>query len=211
MIRHASVTARNLTARTMPDQARNAQWSEWPGDAVRCKGAGHALAPLVGRGRGGVSRAALRSTPFTQTLSAQGGEVRARPLMSPLSARLRALYDPAGARFVELPVLHPADPFLETAGEDIRRRMFVTEGPHGRAAGAPAGLHHPRLPDASRRATPARRATPMRAWSSAVTTGLAGAAGDRLRGFRATATGSRPTRRRWRSRSPARRGRGAGR
>jgi ATP phosphoribosyltransferase regulatory subunit len=27
--------------------------------------------------------------------------------------------------------LHPADPFLETAGEDIRRRMFVTEGPAG--------------------------------------------------------------------------------
>jgi ATP phosphoribosyltransferase regulatory subunit len=30
-----------------------------------------------------------------------------------------------------VPVLHPADPFLETAGEDIRRRMFVTEGPQG--------------------------------------------------------------------------------
>jgi ATP phosphoribosyltransferase regulatory subunit len=47
------------------------------------------------------------------------------------SARLRALYDRAGARWVELPVLHPADPFLETAGEDIRRRMFVTEGSRG--------------------------------------------------------------------------------
>jgi ATP phosphoribosyltransferase regulatory subunit len=32
---------------------------------------------------------------------------------------------------VEAPVLHPADPFLETAGEDIRRRMFVTEGRTG--------------------------------------------------------------------------------
>ncbi len=48
-----------------------------------------------------------------------------------LSTRLRALYSAAGARFVEVPVLHPADPFLETAGEDIRRRMFVTEGPQG--------------------------------------------------------------------------------
>jgi ATP phosphoribosyltransferase regulatory subunit len=47
------------------------------------------------------------------------------------SARLRALYEAAGARWHELPVLHPADPFLETAGEDIRRRMFVTEGPAG--------------------------------------------------------------------------------
>src|SRR5262249_4205874 len=44
---------------------------------------------------------------------------------------LRALFDRAGARFVDVPVLHPADPFLETAGEDIRRRMFVTEGPQG--------------------------------------------------------------------------------
>lgn len=47
------------------------------------------------------------------------------------SSRLRALYDQAGAHWVELPVLHPADPFLETAGEDIRRRMFVTEGAQG--------------------------------------------------------------------------------
>jgi ATP phosphoribosyltransferase regulatory subunit len=44
---------------------------------------------------------------------------------------LRALFESAGAKFVELPVLHPAEPFLETAGEDIRRRMFVTEGPTG--------------------------------------------------------------------------------
>jgi ATP phosphoribosyltransferase regulatory subunit len=51
-------------------------------------------------------------------------------MVSTLS-RLRALFDDAGAHFIELPVLHPADPFLETAGEDIRRRMFVTEGPTG--------------------------------------------------------------------------------
>lgn len=48
-----------------------------------------------------------------------------------LSARLRVLFEAAGARFIEVPVLHPADPFLETAGEDIRRRIFVTEGPTG--------------------------------------------------------------------------------
>ena len=89
--------------------------------------------------------------------------------MSPLSARLRALYDAAGARFVEVPVLHPADPFLETAGEDIRKRMFVTEGPQGeRLALRPdftipvCLMHLPR--------NPARPATPMRGWSSAVTT-----------------------------------------
>ena len=51
--------------------------------------------------------------------------------MSPLSSRLRALYENAGAQFIDVPVLHPADPFLETAGEDIRRKMFVTEGPQG--------------------------------------------------------------------------------
>jgi ATP phosphoribosyltransferase regulatory subunit len=52
--------------------------------------------------------------------------------MSPsLSTRLRALYESAGATFIDIPVLHPADPFLETAGEDVRRRMFVTEGPQG--------------------------------------------------------------------------------
>jgi len=49
----------------------------------------------------------------------------------PAFERLRTLFDSAGARFVDVPVLHPADPFLETAGEDIRRRMFVTEGPQG--------------------------------------------------------------------------------
>jgi ATP phosphoribosyltransferase regulatory subunit len=55
----------------------------------------------------------------------------ARLVMVDVSTRLRALYDKAGARWIELPVLHPADPFLETAGEDIRRRMFVTEGAQG--------------------------------------------------------------------------------
>jgi ATP phosphoribosyltransferase regulatory subunit len=44
---------------------------------------------------------------------------------------LRPLLESAGARWLELPVLYPADPFLETAGEDIRRRMFVTEGQSG--------------------------------------------------------------------------------
>jgi ATP phosphoribosyltransferase regulatory subunit len=50
---------------------------------------------------------------------------------SPSSGRLRAFLEAAGARWIELPILHPADPFLETAGEDIRRRMFVTEARSG--------------------------------------------------------------------------------
>ncbi|SEP64352.1 ATP phosphoribosyltransferase regulatory subunit [Faunimonas pinastri] len=62
--------------------------------------------------------------------------------------RLKALFDAVGAEWLDLPVLHPADPFLETAGEDIRRRMFVTEGPTGERLALrpdftiPVCLHH---------------------------------------------------------------------
>jgi ATP phosphoribosyltransferase regulatory subunit len=62
--------------------------------------------------------------------------------------RLRALFEAAGAHWLEIPVLHPADPFLETAGEDIRRKMFVTEGPTGERLALrpdftiPVCLHH---------------------------------------------------------------------
>ena len=67
---------------------------------------------------------------------------------SPATGRLRALFEAAGARWLDLPVLHPADPFLETAGEDIRRRMFVTEGRTGERLALrpdftiPVCLHH---------------------------------------------------------------------
>ncbi len=44
---------------------------------------------------------------------------------------LARLFADAGATWLDLPVLHPVDPFLETAGEDIRRRIFVTEGATG--------------------------------------------------------------------------------
>ncbi|MBK1622801.1 ATP phosphoribosyltransferase regulatory subunit [Afifella marina] len=61
---------------------------------------------------------------------------------------LRPLFEEAGGHLLELPVLHAADPFLETAGEDIRRRMFVTEGPSGERLALrpdftiPVCLHH---------------------------------------------------------------------
>ena len=45
--------------------------------------------------------------------------------------RLARLFEFAGATWLDLPVLHPVDPFLEAAGEDIRRRIFVTEGASG--------------------------------------------------------------------------------
>lgn len=47
------------------------------------------------------------------------------------AGRLRPLFEAAGATWLELPVLQPAEAFLETAGEEVRRRMFVTEGRRG--------------------------------------------------------------------------------
>lgn len=36
-----------------------------------------------------------------------------------------------GAEMVEVPVIQPADPFLDMAGEDLRRRIFLTESETG--------------------------------------------------------------------------------
>ncbi|WP_350333080.1 ATP phosphoribosyltransferase regulatory subunit [Coralliovum pocilloporae] len=47
-------------------------------------------------------------------------------------ADLRRLLSEAGYGFVEPAILHPADLFLEVAGEDIRRRVFTTEGADGK-------------------------------------------------------------------------------
>lgn len=41
------------------------------------------------------------------------------------------LFVEAGADLVSPPILQPADVFLDTAGEDIRRRLFVTTGADG--------------------------------------------------------------------------------
>lgn len=71
----------------------------------------------------------------------------ARPA-DPVCGRLRDLFEDAGATWLDLPVLQPADAFLETAGEDIRRRMFVTEGGRGERLALrpdftiPVCLHH---------------------------------------------------------------------
>ena len=53
------------------------------------------------------------------------------PATTNAGGRLARLFAGAGATWLDLPVLHPVDPFLETAGEDIRRRIFVTEGATG--------------------------------------------------------------------------------
>lgn len=41
------------------------------------------------------------------------------------------LFAEAGAAIVSPSILQPADAFLDTVGEDIRRRLFITEGPDG--------------------------------------------------------------------------------
>ena len=42
-----------------------------------------------------------------------------------------ALFTERGADLVDVPVLQPADPFLDMAGEDLRRRIFLTESDTG--------------------------------------------------------------------------------
>ncbi len=44
-----------------------------------------------------------------------------------------ALLAERGAAAVEVPILQPADPFLDMAGEDLRRRIFLTESETGAA------------------------------------------------------------------------------
>ena len=45
---------------------------------------------------------------------------------------LVASYMRAGYARIEPPVLQPAEPFLDLGGEDIRRRMYLTDDPDGR-------------------------------------------------------------------------------
>lgn len=65
-----------------------------------------------------------------------------------MKSDLKSLMTNAGATWLELPVLHPVDPFLETAGEEIRRRLYIAEGSHGEPLALrpdftiPTGLYH---------------------------------------------------------------------
>ena len=43
------------------------------------------------------------------------------------AATLLAQYEGAGYRRIDPPILQPAEPFLDLSGEDIRRRMYLTE------------------------------------------------------------------------------------
>ncbi|KQZ15715.1 ATP phosphoribosyltransferase regulatory subunit [Mesorhizobium sp. Root554] len=50
-----------------------------------------------------------------------------------ISDAIEALFAMRGAALVDVPVLQPADPFLDMAGEDLRRRIFLTESETGRS------------------------------------------------------------------------------
>jgi ATP phosphoribosyltransferase regulatory subunit len=50
----------------------------------------------------------------------------------PRAQALVGSYVRAGYTQIEPPVLQPAEPFLDLSGEDIRRRMFLTNDPDGR-------------------------------------------------------------------------------
>ncbi len=72
-------------------------------------------------------------------------------------ASLRALLEQAGYTFVEPPILHDATVFVEVAGEDLRRRMFLTSADGAELAlrpdyTIPVCLHHLATGAATRKA-----------------------------------------------------------
>ena len=96
------------------------------------------------------------------------------------------------------PVLQPADPFLDMAGEDLRRRIFLTESETGETLCLRPGIHHPRLPRPHRQ--PRRHAAPLflsRRGVSPAPRGRQRVLPGRHRGSRRAATPPRPMRARW--------------
>ncbi|BCH34575.1 ATP phosphoribosyltransferase regulatory subunit [Mesorhizobium sp. L-8-10] len=67
-------------------------------------------------------------------LPLKGGESGV-PLMTPrypaFAPDIQKLFAERGAVAVDVPVIQPADPFLDMAGEDLRRRIFLTESETG--------------------------------------------------------------------------------
>ncbi|QWK79326.1 MULTISPECIES: ATP phosphoribosyltransferase regulatory subunit [Brucella/Ochrobactrum group] len=50
---------------------------------------------------------------------------------SSVLSTLRGQLDAREAELVDIPLIQPADPFLDMAGEDLRRRIFLTENENG--------------------------------------------------------------------------------
>ncbi len=78
--------------------------------------------------------------------------------MSEFYESLRRLFSDAGYAFVEPPIVHPASVFVELAGEDLRRRLFLTSAADGTELALrpdytiPVCLHHLATGAAKRRA-----------------------------------------------------------
>lgn len=51
--------------------------------------------------------------------------------MPTFAADIRAFFDARATDLVDVAIIQPADPFLDTAGEDLRRRIFLTESETG--------------------------------------------------------------------------------
>lgn len=50
-----------------------------------------------------------------------------------IAPALLGLFEERQAELVDVPIIQPADPFLDMAGEDLRRRIFLTESETGEA------------------------------------------------------------------------------
>ncbi len=74
-------------------------------------------------------------------------------MSSNITSKLETFFAERGCVAPEIAILQPADPFLETAGEDLRRRVFITENEVGDALclrpefTIPACLHHLASPE----------------------------------------------------------------
>src|SRR5690606_39558334 len=53
------------------------------------------------------------------------------PRYPAIAADIAKLFAARGADLVDVPILQPADPFLDMAGEALRRRIFLTESETG--------------------------------------------------------------------------------
>src|SRR5690606_19527417 len=53
------------------------------------------------------------------------------PRYPAIAADIAKLFAARGADLVDVPIIQPADPFLDMAGEDLRRRIFLTESETG--------------------------------------------------------------------------------
>lgn len=76
--------------------------------------------------------------------------------MNSITTKLTTYFTTRGCAMPEIAILQPADPFLETAGEDLRRRVFITENEHGDVLclrpefTIPVCLHHMANPEPRR-------------------------------------------------------------